>query len=96
MSTIARFWAGLRFCRDFSLRLLQELNSEEDWLFRATYQSNHALWFAGHMGAADNTALSWIAPERHMENEEFVSLFAMGSKPLADAEVYPSISAVRR
>ena len=77
-------------------QLLQELNSGEDGLFRATHQTNHALWFVGHISAADNITLRRIATERRMKDQKFVLQFAMGKNLVADAEVYPSISDIRR
>jgi len=95
MPAASHLSGSLRFSRGFSLRLLEELDAEEDWVFKATYQSNHALWFAGHMGATDNGAIGWIDPGRALVRDDYSEKFAMGSKPVSELSAYPPIDEVR-
>lgn len=95
MTQVAPLVHALRFAREFSLQLLQDLQTDEQWLARPHDRANHALWFAGHMGNADNFALGLIAPSQVMERDDMQKLFGMGSAPTSDPDMYPSVSEVR-
>jgi hypothetical protein len=71
-----------------------------DWPHdKLTHQSsqydNHALWTMGHL----STTYSWLASllDGHMTPlpESYNTLFGMGSKPGADASIYPPMGEVR-
>lgn len=72
-----------------------------DWpLDRITFQcssnDNHALWTIGHLA----TTYSWLASllDGHMTPlpDSYNPLFGMGSKPVADATLYPPMGEVRQ
>ncbi|QDU93576.1 DinB family protein [Lignipirellula cremea] len=76
--------------RETSEKLLEDFHTPEQWTKQVCDGSNHALWFAGHMGVSDNFWISLIAPERSQENAEFQRLFGLGSQPSANPQDYPS------
>lgn len=95
MSTTQRLRHQLETARGFSLRLLRDFNEPEQWVKQLCEQSNHALWFAGHMAVSDNFFISLVAPEKSATKANFQELFGIGSQPSPKLEDYPPIDAVR-
>lgn len=95
MTETARLLAGLRFAREFSNGLLNEIDSDEQWLARPHERANHALWFAGHMGLVDNSTILLIAPRQAIRRDDFKPLFGMGSTPSDSLSDYPPVDEVK-
>lgn len=75
--------------RDISERFLADFESPEQWLYQVHPGTNHALWFAGHMGQTDNFFVSLIHPARRVEKENWGEMFGMGSQPSNNPDDYP-------
>jgi len=95
MSTTQRLTHQLETARGFSLRLLRDFTEPEQWVKQLCEQSNHALWFTGHMAVSDNFFISLVAPEKSAMKESFQEMFGIGSQPSPKLEDYPPIEAVR-
>lgn len=95
MTETERLLAGLRFAREFSRGLLDEIDSDEQWLARPHDRANHALWFAGHMALVDNSTILLIAPRQAVRLDDYKPLFGMGSTPHDDLSKYPPVEEVR-
>jgi uncharacterized damage-inducible protein DinB len=80
--------------RDFSEKLLADFKSPEEWTHQVHPNSNHALWFAGHLGEVDNFAVRVIAPEKAKEPAHYHELFGMGSQPSNNPANYPPVDEV--
>lgn len=95
MSIVHRLIAGLKFSREFTRQVLDEFQTEEDWLSRPHDRANHAMWFAGHMGLVDNSTIGMLAPSQLVRRTGFKELFGMGSTPSDDPADYPSPAEIR-
>lgn len=80
--------------RDLSEGLLRDFRSPEDWTRQIHACSNHALWFAGHMGHVDNFFISLLVPEKAYESPDFATRFGMGSQPSSNPADYPPVEEV--
>jgi len=80
--------------REFSERLLQAFHTPEEWTFQVHPQSNHALWFAGHIGNTDNFFVSVLAPDQSAPRTGFREKFGPGSQPTNRPEDYPAAEEV--
>ena len=67
MSQSARLRSQLEKVRELSEGFLQSFETPEQWTHQVDPSANHALWFAGHMGIADNFFLSTVEPDRGQE-----------------------------
>jgi len=94
MSLKQRLQRQLTAARETSERFLDDFKSPEDWTRQVHEGSNHALWFAGHMGHTDNFFISIVAPDRTLEKDGYVARFGMGSQPTSTPEHYPPINEV--
>jgi uncharacterized damage-inducible protein DinB len=90
MSQVDRLRRQLESARNMSLKLLSDFKSPQEWTQQVHPQSNHALWFAGHMATTDNFFISIVAPEQAKDLGSFQTLFGMGSEPTSDASAYPA------
>lgn len=95
MSMIERIRHQLESARGFTVRLLSDFQKPEDWVAQVCDQSNHALWFVGHMGNTDNFFISLLAPEKAANKEHYQELFGLGSTPTSNLEDYPPLEEVR-
>ena len=89
MSAKSRLQKQLVNARDYSLSLLADFKSPEQWVHQVHAHANHALWFAGHMAMADNFFLSNVAPEKVVVRPEFEKAFGTGSQPTNNPADYP-------
>lgn len=80
--------------RDVSERFLEDFQTPEQWVVQVHPGTNHALWFAGHMGQTDNFFLSLIDPSRAKEMEGWSEKFGMGSQPTDNPNDYPPAAEV--
>jgi hypothetical protein len=94
MSQADRFVRQLGMIRDMSEKILAAFESPDDWCRQVVPETNHALWFAGHMATTDNYFISRVAPGREKQLEGWDKLFEMGSKPTNDPEDYPPVAEV--
>jgi uncharacterized damage-inducible protein DinB len=89
-----RITRQLRQSREFCEKLLTAFKSPEDWTHQVAPDTNHALWFVGHMAASDNFFIGMIAPGRKRDLEDWSGHFGMGSKPTSDPDAYPPVAEV--
>lgn len=94
MALVDRLFRQLKSARQTSERLLADFQRPTDWLYQICPQTNHALWFAGHMGHCDNFFISLMAPDRTAEPPRFAECFGMGSQPTAQTTDYPEVGEV--
>lgn len=95
MSMIERLQHQLDSARGFTTRILSDFQNPEDWVAQVCNQSNHALWFIGHMATTDNFFISLLAPEKSAPKDNYQELFGLGSTPSPKLEDYPPIEEVR-
>ena len=95
MSMIERLQHQLQSARGFTVRILEDFQKPEDWVAQICNQTNHALWFIGHMAVTDNFFISLLAPEKAETKDNFQELFGLGSTPSSKLEDYPPIEEVR-
>ncbi|MBA2113677.1 DinB family protein [Bremerella alba] len=95
MSMIERLQHQLESARGFTTRILADFQKQEDWVAQVCNQSNHALWFIGHMATTDNFFVSLLAPEKADAKENYQEMFGLGSTPSTKLEDYPPIADVR-
>jgi len=91
MSLQDRLRQQLVSTRQFTERLLEAFETPEQWTFQVLPGSNHALWFAGHIGHADNFFISLLAPDQAVSRPGWGELFGMGSQPSPKVEEYPPV-----
>lgn len=94
MSLQQRLVRQLTNAREMSERLLADFKTPEQWTAQVYPGANHALWFAGHMGIADNFFLSLIAPEKAVKRPDMEEKFGMGSQPTNQPAEYPPVEEV--
>lgn len=94
MSVKQRLRKSLDKAREYSLSLLADFHSPDEWTHQVHPAANHALWFAGHMAVVDNFFISNVAPDLTMEKPEFERAFGMGSKPTNSPADYPPVPMV--
>lgn len=94
MTYVERLKRQLLSARQTSEKLLADFQRPEQWVYQVHPQSNHALWFVGHMGHSDNFFISLLDPARAHEPRKFIECFGMGSQPAADAAQYPAAAEV--
>ena len=80
--------------RKTSESFLSDFKTPEAWVRQVHDCSNHALWFAGHMGHTDNFFISIIAPEQSKPNPLLAGKFGMGSTPTDKPSDYPPVEEV--
>lgn len=84
----------LHFVRLFSLKTLSDW-PEDRWSHQRGPEDNHPLWVMGHLAGTD----AWIGGLLKIPGvevpESYQPLFGQGSKPHADATLYPPASEVR-
>ena len=69
--------------------LVDSLANQDDWMYQAHPKANHPLWIVGHIGLADNSFLSRLAPEKDNQPEGWTELFWFGSEVSPDSAKYP-------
>ncbi len=89
-----RLKQGLEHSRGFAEKVFSEIGPDENWVKRPTADTNHALWIAGHLGAATNAFIGFVDETKKVEQEEYGRLFGKGSQPLNKLEDYPKPSEV--
>ncbi len=94
MSQKSRLLNQLKSARSFSNNLLKDFESAASWTHQLHEGGNHALWFAGHMGTTDNFMLSLVRPDLCEVNDQYGTLFGLGSQPSADISSYPAVESV--
>lgn len=94
MSTKQRLRKQLESARNYSLALLRDFRTPEQWTFQVHPNANHALWFSGHMAVVDNFLISNLAPEKTIQRPEFERAFGTGSQPTSNPADYPPPEAV--
>ncbi len=94
METKCRLKNMLLRVRKMSEGFLKDFHTPEDWLYQVDPTSNHALWFAGHMGLADNFFIGMVSPENASQPPRYNQMFGMGSKPSSDPALNPPIEEV--
>jgi len=95
MSYVGRLKDRLLSARGFTHRVLEDFKQPSDWVQQVCDQSNHALWFVGHIANTDNFFVSLLAPERAATKQGFQETFGMGSSPTPDLSAYPPVEEVR-
>jgi uncharacterized damage-inducible protein DinB len=90
MSLKSHLRQALVSTREFSERLLQAFHTPEEWTHQVHAQSNHALWFVGHIGNTDNFFVGVIAPERAVPRAGYRERFGPGSQPTNRPADYPA------
>lgn len=80
--------------RGLSEELLKAFNKPEEWTHQVAPNSNHALWFVGHMGVTDNFFLSMLDSSKVKDAEGYAERFGIGSQPVDDASAYPPVEEV--
>jgi len=90
MSRKADFKASLEFARNYTDELLKKFETPKDLIHQVHPDTNHALWFAGHIANTDNYFIGLLAPDKAVEKQGYQELFGGGSKPCADLEHYPA------
>ena len=75
--------------REVSERFLADFQTTEQWLYQVHPDTNHALWFAGHMAQTDNFFVSLIDASRAVHRDGWSDLFGTGSQPTGNADDYP-------
>lgn len=94
MSQKERLQRQLTNARNMSDQMLADFKTPEQWTHQVHDGANHALWFVGHMGTADNFFISLVAPDKATQNETFATAFGMGSKPTSNTDDYPPVAEV--
>lgn len=94
MSQKSRLLNQLNSARSFSNKLLKDFETPASWTHQLHQGGNHALWFAGHMGTTDNFMLSLVRPDLCEANDQYGTLFGLGSQPSEDPSSYPSVESV--
>ena len=94
MSQSARLRTQLENVREMSEGFLQSFETPEQWTHQVDPSANHALWFAGHMGIADNYFISTLDPDKAQDAAGYSEIFGMGSQPTSDIEAYPPVDEV--
>ena len=94
MSQSARSRTQMEKVRELSEGFLQSFETPEQWTHQVDPTANHALWFAGHMGIADNFFISTLDPDKAQDAAGFSEVFGMGSQPTSDIEAYPPVEEV--
>jgi uncharacterized damage-inducible protein DinB len=75
--------------RGLSEEMLTAFKTPDDWTYQVGPGTNHALWFAGHMGVVDNHFIAAIDPSRARSLPGYDEKFGRGSQPTGRAEDYP-------
>ena len=71
-------------------RLLSEIEDPQDWVRRVVPGTNHALWIAGHLAAAENAFIGRVSEDRKVNNAQYAALFGKGSSVSDSLADYPS------
>ena len=94
MALADRILRQLKMIRETSDKMLAAFHTPEEWTHQVVPDTNHALWFAGHMAVADNSFIGQIAPNRTVKLDHWERHFGMGSKPTNDPDDYPPVAEV--
>ena len=94
MALADRLLRQLESIREMTEKMLAAFHTPEDWTHQVVPDTNHALWFAGHMATADNYFISRIDPDRAKKLDQWDKLFGMGSKPTNEPDDYPPVAEV--
>ena len=89
MDLKARLKQGLEHSRGFTLKVLSEINNDEEWILRPIPGANHALWITGHLAYATNAFIGLVDPSKHHPREDLKTLFGKGTTPQDDLNAYP-------
>ena len=95
MELVQRLTNRLTHAREFSLMLLQDFSTDEDWTFQLHDGGNHALWFLGHIATTDNFMITLVDPNHSNVPKGYPALFGIGSTPSPEISDYPSIEEVK-
>ena len=75
-------------------RLVDSLNSPEDWFYQPFPAANHPLWIVGHLALADQRFAAQISGQQPESKPGWDELFWFGSEIQSDQEKYPPIDEV--
>lgn len=95
MELVQRLTNRLTHAREFSLTMLQDFTTDEDWTFQLHEGGNHALWFIGHISTTDNFMITLIGPEQSQVPENYPALFGIGSTPSPEISDYPPLEELK-
>lgn len=79
----------LDFARRVTLALLADVPFDR-WCLQPIPGANHAMWIAGHLAAIDDFFLVQVGGRTSALPAGWNELFATGSKPIADLDIYPA------
>lgn len=85
-----RLRRALVFSREFTERLLGDLESPDQWLTPPVEGTNHALWIAGHLAVADDAFTGMMDPARSERRDNYRTWFGRGSQPSYETDHYDS------
>ncbi len=81
---------ALSHTRGFTEQVLSEFQQPQDWIRRASPNSNHAIWIAGHILYAENFFTGLVDPSQKQDFSKYASLFGKGSSLADNLDNYPS------
>ena len=91
-----RLRRGLQHTRRCTGRVLSEIVKAQDWVRRPAPDANHALWIAGHLGAATNAFIGLVDLTKKHQREDFGPLFRPDGSPDLRQEISEYVSLVRQ
>ena len=94
MSLKQRLKQQLTSARGISERILNDFHTPDEWLHQIHPGTNHALWFAGHMGQTDNFFITLLDPTQAAPRAGWGEMFGMGSQPTGNPDDYPPVAEV--
>lgn len=74
--------------RNFTEGLLSVFRTPDDWTHQVHPQTNHAMWFIGHISGADNYFIKLLGGEPRAP-QGYGEKFGANSKPSPNASDYP-------
>jgi uncharacterized damage-inducible protein DinB len=90
----------IQFARGYTCRFLNDLSPDE-WFWHPGELTTHLAWQVGHLAVAQyNLCLrrirDRIGADHALISDQYIELFQLGSQPVADRSVYPSIEEIRQ
>ena len=81
--------SGMEMARWFTLSSVEDLTDEE-MMFQPAEGLNHPLWLLGHIATSESGLILSLCKGEGLLPRDWMGTFGIGSKPVADATVYPS------
>lgn len=94
MRLAERLLQQLKTIRGLSERILADFHTPSEYTYQVYPQTNHALWFAGHMGLVDNFMLRQFDAREVREPAGYREKFGMGTRPTDQPGDYPPAAEV--